>query len=315
MSFSLSQKISYDILETLGSGFFGTVYKIKDNVNNIYALKEVICRNQDSFNAVKREVYTMSKARHERIVQILDSDFSTNPCAGVISFLLLTEFCRGGDLNTRLDSGSTPEMNLKWIWEISEGLNYLHSLSPPIVHRDLKPDNVFLTDPITQSLKIGDFGLAREYFAMKSNNVSPQSAQTYYMTSGVGPIHWMAPEFFNQHYTEKADVFSLAGIFYAILIRDYIQLGSKKMYGVFFNDWQYGLGKVGLGYAMARFGPNAEVSFRSSFQGSNAMMTLICNMLSYDHHNRPTARQVNETVQHIRASEQLNNIPLQSLWF
>ena len=302
---SLSQKIDSGYLQyksELGNGAFGTVYEVRDNLNNAYALKKVICINQDSINAVKREANTMIKARHERIVAILEYDFTIDLSTGATSFLLLTEFCSGGDLNSRLDYYSDRAMNLKWICQISEALSYLHSLNPPIVHRDLKPDNVLLTDPSTQNLKIGDFGLAREYLAMNYIS-SPQAAQTYYMTSGVGPIHWMAPEFYNQRYTEKADVFSLAGIFYAILTRDYIQVGSKKMYGVFLFYTQHG--KVGLGYAMATINPQAVVEFPYSFQGSNAMMRLIRHMLSYDPDNRPTASEVNDTAINIRNSEQL----------
>ena len=112
---------------------------------------------------------------------------------------------------------------------------------------------------------------------MKTNDSSAQSAQTYYMTSGAGPIHWMAPECFHQHYTEKADVFSLGGIFYAILTRDFIQIGSKKMYGVYLNYQPHG--KVGLGYAMGQINPKAEVLFPPCFQGSKAMMRLIANIV------------------------------------
>ena len=42
------------------------------------------------------------------------------------------------------------------------------------------------------------------------------------MNSGIGPIHWMAPEFFSGRYTEKADVFSLGTLFFAILERDFV---------------------------------------------------------------------------------------------
>ena len=141
---SLGQKISNGELSVqtkLGNGAFGTVYKVYDNTKKeTYALKEVICQNQNSINAVNREANTMAKAEHERIVRILEWDFTTT------SFLLLTEFCSGGDLNSRLNNSSTREMNLKWICQISEALSYLHSLNPPIVHRDLKADNVLLTD-------------------------------------------------------------------------------------------------------------------------------------------------------------------------
>ncbi|CAB4037841.1 serine threonine- kinase PDIK1L-like, partial [Paramuricea clavata] len=251
-----SSKMEYS--KELGSGAFGTVYMVSDiqQPRAYYALKAVVCKDSSSVSTVIREVNTLAKARHERIVQILAADSRTLSNSDSL-FLILTEFCSGGDLNSQLNNTSTPETNLKWISQISEALSYLHSLNPPIVHRDLKADNVLLTDQWSQDLKLGDFGLAREYLAMNNNDGSPQSAQTYYMTSGCGPMHWMAPEFFLNHYTEKADVFSLGGIFYAILIRDSIQVGWKNMYGVFLT-YPYPNGKVGLGYAMAAINPNAK---------------------------------------------------------
>ena len=293
----------------LGSGAFGTVYLVSDSSTyDTYALKAVRCKDPKSVALATREVQTLAKAKHERIVQILaaDAQYLVN---GAFVFLIVTEFCSGGDLNSRLNSYSTRDMNLKWICQISEALNYLHSLNPPIVHRDLKADNVLLTDPVIQDVKLGDFGLAREYLAMKGNDSSPQSAQMYYMTSGVGPMHWMAPEFFDQHYTEKADIFSLAGIFYAILTREYILSGSKKMYGVYLTYQQHG--KVGLGYAMAQINPAAKVIFPSSFQGSTAMMRLIESMLNYNPHSRPTASEVNDCVENIRSSVQPGSVPSQ----
>ena len=296
------------VRKELGSGAFGTVYKVSDSAQTIYALKAVVCQNQSNIDSVIREVNTLAKAKHERIVPILAAERQMLVSGGSV-FLILTEFCSGGDLNSRLNNSSTRDTNLKWICQVSEALNYLHSLNPPIVHRDLKADNVLLTD--TEDLKLGDFGLAREYLSMTSNDNSPQSAlQMYYMTSGVGPIHWMAPEFYHQHYTEKADIFSLAGIFYAILTRDYIYVGSKKMYGVYLSYQQHG--KVGLGYAMAQINPNDVVLFPSHFQGSNAMMRLIQNMLSYNPHQRPTASEVNISVENIRSSVQLSIVPQQT---
>ncbi len=67
---SLGQKISNGELSVqtkLGNGAFGTVYKVYDNTKKeTYALKEVICQNQNSINAVNREANTMAKAEHER---------------------------------------------------------------------------------------------------------------------------------------------------------------------------------------------------------------------------------------------------------
>ena len=296
------------VQKELGSGAFGTVYMVSDAQQRTYALKAVICKNMTSIESVTREVNTLVKANHQRIVQILAANSLTLLNADSL-FLILTEFCSGGDLNSRLNNASTRQTNLKWIWQISEALTYLHSLNPPIVHRDLKADNVLLTNQYTEDVKLGDFGLAREYLAMKNNDSSSQSALKYYMTSGVGPIHWMAPEFFHHHYTEKADVFSLGGIFYAILTRDCIQNQHKSMYGVFLS-YPLPNGKVGLGYAMAVIDPNAKVLFPPSvLQDYVSMTKLIGNMLEYHPHNRPSASQVKASVENILSSIQSGIFP------
>ena len=291
------QKYQLEVKKELGSGAFGTVYKVHDITSKkTYALKQVICYDQSDSHLVKREVEMMVKANHERIVRILGF------VSYKASFLILLEFCSGGDLNSRLDKPSTKETNLKWILQIAEALNYLHSRNPPIVHRDLKADNVLLTDKSSEDLKLGDFGLAREYFTSKSSDASSSYVQTYYMTSNVGPRHWMAPEFFHKRYTEKADIFSLGGIFYAILTRDFVQYGKKKMYGVFVTTQSDE--KIGLGYAMAE-DQEVTVQFPPHFQGSNPMKQLIKEMLSYEKNERPTANEVQDRVRQTRSSTSL----------
>jgi len=74
-------------------------------------------------------------------------------------------------------------------------------------------------------VKIADFGLAREYIALKC--ADPENEwltyyKQYYMNTFAGTPHWIAPEVFRGHYTQKADVFSLGVIFFAILERDYV---------------------------------------------------------------------------------------------
>mmetsp|Transcript_26098 Transcript_26098/g.71912 ORF Transcript_26098/g.71912 Transcript_26098/m.71912 type:complete len:103 (-) Transcript_26098:950-1258(-) len=70
---------------------------------------------------------------------------------------------------------------------------YLHSLSPPIIHRDLKSQNLLITHD--WSVKVADFGLAREY-----------QRQTATM-SRVGSVQWAAPEvLLGGDYSHKCDI-------------------------------------------------------------------------------------------------------------
>ena len=107
----------------------------------------------------------------------------------------------------------------------------------------------------------------------------------------------MAPEVFRGHYTEKADVFSLGVLFYAILQRDFITVNGKKYYGAFKNLLR--VGKVGLGYAMAKYDPNILIDFSSRAQGSNVMKRITHDALEYDQKNRPSAAEVHKVFEEL----------------
>lgn len=108
------------------------------------------------------------------------------------------------------------------------------------------------------------------------------------MTSGTGPIHWVAPEFFSGRCTEKPDMFSLGVLIYTILERDYIELNGRKNYGAFKRIPC--AGKVGLGYAMAHQDPNITVSFSGPEFPHAKKVTL--DALKFDKDSRPSAEVV-----------------------
>ena len=149
--------------------------------------------------------------------------------------LILTEHCVGGTLNERLHRSSSEEENFKWIRQMAAALAFLYSCN--VVHRNLKADNVLLT--ATGDVKWANFGLAREFIALTQIEENGgdgswvTSYEWYYTTLGTGPIDWVAPEFFDGRYTEKADVFSLGTLFFAILERDSIMFMGKKIYSAF----------------------------------------------------------------------------------
>jgi len=278
----------------LGEGAFGVVYQVKDQASSeVFALKDIRCENESALNNAVSEAKNLFKlVSHKNIITIQDvGRYREN--AGSMHFLILTELCAGGSLNERLTRPSSDQMNVKWMVQISDALSYLHSKG--IVHRDLKPENVLLTNK--DDVKMADFGLAREYIALKC--ADPENEwltyyKQYYMNTFAGSPHWIAPEVFRGHYTQKADVFSLGAIFFAILERDYVTFEGKPYYGAFAElRWQ---GKVGLGYAMTA-NKYAEVEFSLTTQGSTSQRRITIDALSYDANDRPNAKDVYERIQ------------------
>ena len=281
------------IQERLGSGAFGVVYKAQDQAtSNFYALKSILCLNASALQNVVREAVMLKQISHPNIIAILGTG-QVNVSKFDLHMLLLTEYCPGGNFNQRLPSPSTNQMNLKWMKQMAHAIAYLHSRN--VVHRDLKPDNVLLT--ATEDVKLGDFGLAREYIALTQiQGYAQNTFAPYYMQSEVGTKYYMAPEVFSvRGYSAKADVFGLGVLLYAILERDHVIMGGKACYGAFVAIPNLP-GRIGLGFAMETINPCFNIVFSSSSNYFGSLQMLIRQALNYDPHNRPTAQQVYQSL-------------------
>ena len=244
-----------------------------------------------------REAITLNKISHDNVIDVMGADEFRDSKG--LHMLILTEYCSGGSLNDRLARPSSEELNMKWICQTAAALAHLHSRG--VVHRELKTDNVLLTE--TEDVKLADFGLAGEYTALKRIDVKQDegswltSYTQYYMNSGVGPLHWVAPEFFTGHYTEKADVFSLGTLSFAILERDFIVNEGKAIYGAFVDF--HGVGKLGLGFAMANVDSSISIAFSSHAQWLRVLQRVVVEALRYDSTNRPSAQDIYDKVMNI----------------
>ena len=297
------------IQQQLGIGGFGVVHKVKDvETSSEYALKDVVCKNQWDISAVKNEILTLSNISHPNVISIFESG-DYDDTEGLRHMLILTEYCPGGNLNDRLTRESSKEVECKWIRQMAEVLHFLHSRN--LVHRDLKPENVLLKE--NDDIKIGDFGLAREFISVKEIHIVQGTVTTYvtyarnYMNTVAGTRDWMAPEVFPSqegygHYSEKADVFSLGILFWAILERDFISdQEGKRYYGAFVNvPWK---GKVGVGYAMyQKCGPVVPDSLQP--RESNTLQMIALDALKFVPEDRPSAVEICDRIPSFVAQSQ-----------
>ena len=222
-----------NVVSKLGAGSFGNVFKVVDNRGKLYALKQISARVA-SFtdqkakmmqNLIGEEITNMLRIRHRYIVALYSFDFHD------IDAILVMEYCSGGNLNERLVHDVTTEQKYTWMSQLLEAMSYLHDQN--IVHRDLKPENILLGDE--GEVKLADFGISRVFLCrkLKEGENELSEYEDRFMEKYAGTMYWVAPEVFDKHYNEKADIFSLGVIFYAILTRNCVTHQGTSYYGAF----------------------------------------------------------------------------------
>ena len=152
----------YTVVERLGSGSFGDVFKvISHDTDREYAMKQDDRISEDSKPRRREEVKALRKCDHKNIVK-----YYANFIEGTVQRIIM-EYCPGGDLAKKIKQQRmlrkyiAHEVMVEWILDLASGLDYLRHKK--ILHRDLKPANIFISHTKTSKtrLKIGDFGLAR----------------------------------------------------------------------------------------------------------------------------------------------------------
>ncbi|MBW2723646.1 MAG: protein kinase [Deltaproteobacteria bacterium] len=147
----------YEILEELGRGGMGVVYKAKDlRLNREVALKrlpESLREHPKAIQLFLREAQACARLNHRNIVTIFDTDQDDN------NFFITMELLQGYPLNViRRQRGRIAVRDAARLGiQVAEGLHYAHSQG--IVHRDIKTANLFFTTD--KIVKIMDFGLAK----------------------------------------------------------------------------------------------------------------------------------------------------------
>ncbi|AWM39076.1 Serine/threonine-protein kinase PrkC [Gemmata obscuriglobus] len=151
----------YKVLDEIGGGGFGQVYKASHSVmNRVVALKLMTpdrCRSRLFRDVFYREVAAVTRLNHPNVVLTFDA----NETDGVL--FLAMEYVQGPSLHAYVTDNGPPDLPLavSIMLQLSSGLAHAHEAG--LVHRDLKPANVLVQDigPGAVRAKVIDFGLAR----------------------------------------------------------------------------------------------------------------------------------------------------------
>ena len=148
---------SFELLDSLGEGSFGKVFKVRMKSNGeIYAMK-VINKNFLIKNHQLRYAITecnVLKQVSSPFILSLHYSFQTEK-----NLYMIIDYCPGGDLNFHIIQNVFEEEEAKfYIAELILGIEQLHKLN--IIYRDLKPENILINSD--NHIKLADFGLAKE---------------------------------------------------------------------------------------------------------------------------------------------------------
>jgi len=227
---------SYALIERIGSGSFGEVWKAekKNTVSSRAVAIKFPKRSEVNRDHIESEARNWERASgHPNVVLFIEAIECPDPEATYSSdptetlFLIVSEYIQGGSLEKWLDrnDGKSPtiESAIKLMTGILLGLNHLHQNK--IIHRDLKPANILLQE---DNPRLVDFGLSRVISSSYSSRRS-------------GTLLYMAPEAFHGKRTVQTDIWAAGVMLYQMLTGKFPFIGdsdAELMYSILESEPQ-----------------------------------------------------------------------------
>ncbi|KAM2699853.1 hypothetical protein EV1_038670 [Malus domestica] len=189
---------SLDEEDVVGSGGFGTVYRMVMNDCGTFAVKRIDRSREGCDQVFERELEILGSIKHINLVNL------RGYCRLPVSKLLIYDYLAMGSLDDFLHEQGMEERPLNWNARLkialgsARGIAYLHhDCSPKIVHRDIKSSNILLNENLDPH--VSDFGLAKLLV----------DEDAHVTTVVAGTFGYLAPEYLQSgRATQKSDVYS-----------------------------------------------------------------------------------------------------------
>lgn len=195
----------YQIIEELGTGGMGKVYKVFDKETNerisLKLIKPEIASDQKTIERFRNELTTARRITHKSVCRMYD----LNREQGI--YYITMEYVSGGDLKRLIRRTKQIPIGtaITIAAQICEGLSEAHHLG--IVHRDLKPNNIMIDED--GQARIMDFGIAR---TVKTKGITGTGIM-------IGTPEYMSPEQVEgKDIDQRSDIYSLGVILYEMMI-------------------------------------------------------------------------------------------------
>jgi len=193
--FLQGQKVGkYEIIRSLGSGGFGSVYLARDTWLDIKVAIKVPHKQTSELYKLLKEPRLQAALNHPNIVRMIAAEKENKV------FFMVMEYVKGKTLEKILEKEKTLDwlQAIDYIKQIAQGVEHAHNNK--IIHRDLRPSNIIVSEE--GIAKITDFGTSAWL-----NSVP-------YAPTRIGSPPYMAPEQFLGKASYQSDIYSLGCIFY-----------------------------------------------------------------------------------------------------